>query len=132
MANDGVSLSIKPVKSTPCWENGAGKSTLMQILYGLYQADEGEIVVDGLPRRFRDPSDAIHCGIGMVHQEFMLVQPMTVVENDGAGVEEGIVVVRSICKPRLRGYRRYLTNTVWPSIPGRGVQHFTHWRAAAR
>lgn len=81
-ANDDVSLSIKQGEiHALLGENGAGKSTLMQILYGLYQPDEGEIVVDGKAVSFRDPSDAIACGIGMVHQEFMLVQPMSVVEN---------------------------------------------------
>ncbi len=62
-------------------ENGAGKSTLMQILYGLYTADEGRILVDGAAVDIIDPKDAIAAGIGMVHQEFMLVQPMRVVEN---------------------------------------------------
>jgi nucleoside ABC transporter ATP-binding protein len=89
IANDGVSLSIKAGEiHALLGENGAGKSTLMQILYGLYQADEGEVVVDGKIQRFRDPSDAIRCGIGMVHQEFMLVQPMTVVENVVLGLKE--------------------------------------------
>ncbi|MEG3110987.1 ABC transporter ATP-binding protein [Pantoea sp. T14] len=88
-ANDDVSLSIKQGEiHALLGENGAGKSTLMQILYGLYQPDEGEIVVDGKAVSFRDPSDAIACGIGMVHQEFMLVQPMSVVENVVLGLKE--------------------------------------------
>ena len=62
-------------------ENGAGKSTLMQILYGLYRPDEGRILVEGREVAIGDPAQAIGCGIGMVHQEFMLVQPMSVVEN---------------------------------------------------
>ncbi len=69
-------------------ENGAGKSTLMQILYGMVQADEGDIYVDGQRASIRDPRDAIALGIGMVHQEFMLVQPMTVVENVILGLKE--------------------------------------------
>ncbi|MFC7775725.1 ABC transporter ATP-binding protein [Pantoea sp. GCM10028869] len=90
VANDDVSLSIKAGEiHALLGENGAGKSTLMQILYGLYQADEGSIEVDGQAQRFRDPSDAIACGIGMVHQEFMLVQPMSVVENVVLGLKEG-------------------------------------------
>ena len=61
-------------------ENGAGKSTIMKILYGFYTADEGEIWVDGERRNIRNPHDAIALGLGMVHQHFMLVPPMTVLE----------------------------------------------------
>ena len=57
-------------------ENGAGKSTLMTILYGFYQADSGEIVIDGKPVRIRGSHDAIALGIGMVHQHFMLVETL--------------------------------------------------------
>ncbi|WP_229655808.1 ABC transporter ATP-binding protein [[Pantoea] beijingensis] len=88
-ANDRVSLTVKAGEiHALLGENGAGKSTLMQILYGLYHPDEGEIIVDGQPVQFRDPGDAIACGIGMVHQEFMLVQPMSVVENVILGLKE--------------------------------------------
>jgi len=62
-------------------ENGAGKSTLMNILYGLYHPDEGQILVKGEPVRFHSPKDAINRGIGMVHQHFMLIPVMTVAEN---------------------------------------------------
>ena len=62
-------------------ENGAGKSTLMNILYGLYSPDEGEILVKGERVRFSGPGDAIDHGIGMVHQHFMLVPVMSVAEN---------------------------------------------------
>ena len=62
-------------------ENGAGKSTLMNILYGLYSPDEGEILVKGKHVRFSGPGDAIDAGIGMVHQHFMLVPVMSVAEN---------------------------------------------------
>jgi general nucleoside transport system ATP-binding protein len=62
-------------------ENGAGKSTLMNVLYGLYHPDEGEIVVKGEPVQFGSPRDAIDKGIGMVHQHFMLIPVMTVAEN---------------------------------------------------
>jgi simple sugar transport system ATP-binding protein len=68
-------------------ENGAGKSTLMNVLYGLLQPDEGEIVVNGEPKRFRSPGDAIDAGIGMVHQHFMLVPVFTVTENIMLGAE---------------------------------------------
>ena len=69
-------------------ENGAGKSTLMSILYGFYQADRGEIVVDGRKADIRDPNAAIAAGIGMVHQHFMLVENFTVLENVMLGAEE--------------------------------------------
>ncbi|CAN5802563.1 ABC transporter ATP-binding protein [soil metagenome] len=68
-------------------ENGAGKSTLMKILYGLQTPDEGVIKVDGKPVSFRSPKDAIALGIGMVHQHFMLVEPLTVAENIVLGSE---------------------------------------------
>jgi len=68
-------------------ENGAGKSTLMNVLYGLYQADAGELLVTGQPVRLRSPRDAIARGIGMVHQHFMLVPTLTVAENVVLGRE---------------------------------------------
>src|SRR5512140_3638708 len=68
-------------------ENGAGKSTLMRQLYGLYQPDEGEILIDGQPVVFRSPADAIRAGIGMIHQHFMLVPSLTVVENVALGLK---------------------------------------------
>src|SRR5262245_63452616 len=68
-------------------ENGAGKSTLMNVLYGLYKPDEGEILVNGKPVTMSSPSDAIDVGIGMVHQHFMLIPVMTVAENIVLGVE---------------------------------------------
>src|SRR2546422_9086911 len=68
-------------------ENGAGKSTLMNILYGLYRPDEGEILINGKPVSFRSPHEAIPAGIGMVHQHFMLIPVMTVAENIVLAVE---------------------------------------------
>jgi ABC-type uncharacterized transport system ATPase subunit len=68
-------------------ENGAGKSTLMNILFGLYRADEGEILLDGEPVVCHSPADALAAGIGMVHQHFMLVPVFTVAENVMLGVE---------------------------------------------
>lgn len=62
-------------------ENGAGKSTLMNVLYGLYQAEEGEIYLNGQKAEIKSPSDAIRLGIGMVHQHFMLVERFTVLQN---------------------------------------------------
>ncbi len=68
-------------------ENGAGKSTLMNVLCGLYSADEGEILIDGKPVAFAGPGEAIAAGIGMVHQHFMLIPVFTVAENVVLGVE---------------------------------------------
>jgi simple sugar transport system ATP-binding protein len=69
-------------------ENGAGKTTLMNILMGLYQSDEGRILINGTPARFQSPKDAIAAGIGMVHQQYMLVPNMTVLENVALGLRE--------------------------------------------
>jgi simple sugar transport system ATP-binding protein len=68
-------------------ENGAGKSTLMNVLYGLYKADEGQILLDGKPAEFAGPGDAMAAGIGMVHQHFMLIPVFTVAENVALGHE---------------------------------------------
>ena len=89
VANDRIDLVVEPGQiHALLGENGAGKSTLMNVLYGLYQADEGEILLDGAPRRFRGPGDAMAAGIGMVHQHFMLVPVFTVAENVMLGHEE--------------------------------------------
>lgn len=81
-ANDGVNLEVhKGEIHGLLGENGAGKTTLMNILYGLYRADEGRILVEGIETRFTDPGDAIAAGIGMVHQHFMLIPVFTVAEN---------------------------------------------------
>ncbi|MBL8894460.1 MAG: ATP-binding cassette domain-containing protein, partial [Rhizobiales bacterium] len=73
-------------------ENGAGKSTLMSILFGFYEADSGEIHVNGKPVSIRSPADAIKAGIGMVHQHFMLVETFTVLENVVLGAEDGPMI----------------------------------------
>ncbi|HEU5325926.1 MAG TPA: ABC transporter ATP-binding protein [Candidatus Limnocylindria bacterium] len=88
VANEGVDLVVNPGEIVGLLgENGAGKTTLMNVLYGLYQPDEGEILIDDKPVRFAGPSDAIAAGIGMVHQHFMLVPVFTVTENVMLGVE---------------------------------------------
>jgi ABC-type uncharacterized transport system ATPase subunit len=88
VANDRISLTVEPGE-VHCLlgENGAGKSTLMNVLYGLYKADEGEIVLDDQVQQFAGPGDAIAAGIGMVHQHFMLVPVFTVAENVMLGNE---------------------------------------------
>src|SRR5205085_3405346 len=86
-------------------ENGAGKSTLMNIVYGLYHADEGEIRVNGEPIRIHSPKDAISRGIGMVHQHFMLIPVMTVSENIVLGnepVREGLLLDEAGAEERVR------------------------------
>ncbi|HYG11916.1 MAG TPA: ABC transporter ATP-binding protein, partial [Pyrinomonadaceae bacterium] len=90
LANDGVSIKVRQgTIHAIVGENGAGKSTAMRIAYGFYTADSGDILIDGEVRRIATPHDAIALGIGMVHQHFMLVEPMTVAENIVLGAETG-------------------------------------------
>jgi ABC-type uncharacterized transport system ATPase subunit len=92
-ANRDVNLSVeRGTIHGIVGENGAGKSTLMSILYGFYEADSGEIRVNGKPIAIRSPIDAICAGIGMVHQHFMLVEPLSVVENVMLGAEGGAML----------------------------------------
>ncbi|WP_292789988.1 MULTISPECIES: ABC transporter ATP-binding protein [unclassified Microbacterium] len=89
VANDHIDLVVEPGQiHALLGENGAGKSTLMNVLYGLYQADEGEILLDDAVQHFRGPGDAMAAGIGMVHQHFMLVPVFTVAENVMLGHEQ--------------------------------------------
>src|SRR3712207_6238803 len=82
LANDRVDFDLMPGEvHALLGENGAGKSTLMNILYGLYSADDGEIFLKRKSVRFTSAKDAIEHGIGMVHQHFMLIPVMTVAEN---------------------------------------------------
>lgn len=88
VANDSISLTLRKGEiHALLGENGAGKSTLMNILFGLYQPDEGSIEMDGKPVTIDNPNTAIKYGIGMVHQHFKLVQPFTVTENIILGME---------------------------------------------
>ncbi len=88
LANDRVSLALEKGEIVALLgENGAGKSTLMNVAYGLLSPDGGEILVDGEPVDIRSPRQAIDMGIGMVHQHFMLVEPLTVTENIVLGNE---------------------------------------------
>ncbi|PKP85109.1 MAG: heme ABC transporter ATP-binding protein [Alphaproteobacteria bacterium HGW-Alphaproteobacteria-2] len=87
-ANDRVTLAVRPGSvHAILGENGAGKSTLMNILYGLYRPDSGRILVDGREVEIHSPRDALDAGIGMVHQHFMLVTQLSVVENIVLGMK---------------------------------------------
>ena len=83
-------------------ENGAGKSTLMSILYGFYEADSGEIKVAGRPARINSPRAAIDLGLGMVHQHFMLVDTLSVLDNVMLGAEGGAVLAKGARAMRAR------------------------------
>jgi ABC-type uncharacterized transport system ATPase subunit len=109
LANDHINLAV-PANCIHAiiGENGAGKSTAMNILYGFYTADEGQILIDGRVCSIASPRDAIDLGLGMVHQHFMLVEPLTVTENIILGAEPiaGLAIdykraranVRSLCQ----------------------------------
>ena len=88
VANDAIDLTVNPGEiHALLGENGAGKSTLMNVLYGLYTADEGQILLDDQVQNFSGPGDAMAAGIGMVHQHFMLIPVFTVAENVALGHE---------------------------------------------
>nr|WP_209044156.1 ABC transporter ATP-binding protein [Brevibacterium marinum] len=88
VANDHIDLTIEPGEiHALLGENGAGKSTMMNVLYGLYAADGGQILIDEEPVTFDGPGDAVAAGIGMVHQHFMLVPVFTVAESVALGYE---------------------------------------------
>jgi len=106
LANDEITLSLEEgTIHALLGENGAGKSTLMNILYGLYKPDAGEIYIRGQKVEIHGPNDAIAQGIGMVHQHFMLVPVLTVTENVMLGVESiknGIFLDRTRAAARIR------------------------------
>ncbi|HWB21276.1 MAG TPA: ABC transporter ATP-binding protein [Gaiellaceae bacterium] len=106
VANDHVDLELYDGEVLALLgENGAGKSTLMNVLFGLYKADEGEILLNGKPVTFHSSKDAIGAGIGMVHQHFMLIPVMTVAENIVLGDEPtttGILLDYASAENRVR------------------------------
>jgi len=104
LANDRVDFDVRTGEvHTLLGENGAGKSTLMKILYGLYQADEGEILLNGAPVTITSPTEAIQHNIGMIHQHFMLVDTLTVAENVALGLpsSRGILTDLDVVSARI-------------------------------
>jgi ABC-type uncharacterized transport system ATPase subunit len=110
LANDRVNFQLEKGQiHALLGENGAGKSTLMNILYGLYSQDEGQVFLNGQEVVINEPTDAIRLGIGMVHQHFMLVPVMTVTENIILGTEtvkNGIVLDQKTAAQRIRDLSR--------------------------
>src|SRR5437660_3783511 len=106
VANDSVDFDLRRGEvHALLGENGAGKSTLMNILYGLYHPDEGEILVGGKPVGITSPKHAIELGIGMVHQHFMLIPVMTVAENIVLATEPrhaGVLLDYDAARKRVR------------------------------
>src|SRR6187397_1889107 len=105
VANDHVDLDLRKGEvHALLGENGAGKSTLMNILYGLYKPDEGEIRLNGKHIVFTSAKGAIQAGIGMVHQHFMLIPVMTVAENIVLGIEprhDGVLLDEKAAETRV-------------------------------
>jgi general nucleoside transport system ATP-binding protein len=105
LANDHITFDARAGEiHALLGENGAGKSTLMRILYGLYQADAGEILINGQPAAIKSPADALRHGIGMIHQHFQLVPAFTVAENIALGLpsSRGAVLDLEVVGRRIR------------------------------
>ena len=116
-ANDAVDLVVQPGEiHALLGENGAGKSTLMNVLYGLYEPDEGQILIDDEPVTFRGPGDAMAAGIGMVHQHFMLIPVFTVTENVMLGHEQ-TGVAGFLARRRARGSVREISERYGLDVP---------------
>lgn len=105
IANDHVDFTLFPGEiHALLGENGAGKTTLMNILYGIYQPNEGEIYVKGRKVEIRNPKDAMRLGIGMVHQHFLLIEKHTVAENIALGFAKRIVNPLDEVRARIREF----------------------------
>ena len=105
VANDNVDFDLRKGEvHALLGENGAGKSTLMNVLYGLYRPDEGEILINGKPAELGSPKASIENGVGMVHQHFMLIPVMTVAENIVLATEpvhNGVLLDYSVAEKRV-------------------------------
>src|SRR5213082_3178271 len=119
VANDHVDFDLRRGEvHALLGENGAGKSTLMNILYGLYRHDEGEILLQGKPSEIDSPHAAIAAGIGMVHQHFMLIPVMTVAENivlASEPVRAGVVLDERAARRRVEDVARTFKFAVDPN-----------------
>ena len=120
LANDSIDLELNEGEILALLgENGAGKTTLMNVLYGLYTPDEGEILIRGEKVNIKGPHDAIDKGIGMVHQHFMLVPVFTVTENVMLGVESiknGIFLDRKSASQRIEEISSQFSLDVDPQV----------------
>ncbi len=125
LANDHIDLDLKQGEiHALLGENGAGKTTLMNILYGLYAPDEGEVIVRGKKVDIQDPGDAIEAGIGMVHQHFMLIPVFTVTENVMLGEESvryGDFLDRESAAQRIREISERYKLEVEPEVCVRDI-----------
>src|SRR5437879_449188 len=119
VANDRVDFDLQRGEvHALLGENGAGKSTLMNVLYGLYKPDEGEIRLNGKQVSFASAKDAIRAGIGMVHQHFMLIPVMSVAENIVLGnepIREGVLLDEAGAEQRVRELSHQFGLAVDPS-----------------
>lgn len=118
LASDDITLKVGEHQILALvGENGAGKTTLMNIIMGLYQPDEGSIFINGEEMHFRTPNDAFDAGIGMVHQQYMLVPNMTVLENIALGMKncwKGIRVDLQMVRDRVNEISRKYSLAVDP------------------
>jgi simple sugar transport system ATP-binding protein len=105
VANDHIDFEVRAGEiHALLGENGAGKTTLMRILYGLYQPDEGQIMIDGQPVTIHSPADSIRLGLGMIHQHFMLVPTLSVAANIALGLpsSRGILLDHDLVARRVQ------------------------------
>lgn len=105
LANDRVDFDVRAGEiHALLGENGAGKTTLMNVLYGLYRPEQGQIFLNGQPTAIHSPADAIHLGIGMIHQHFMLVPTLSVAENIALGLpsSRGFLLDLDVVAERIR------------------------------
>jgi simple sugar transport system ATP-binding protein len=122
LANDGVSFTVEEGSlHGVLGENGAGKSTLMKILSGFYEADSGEVILDGEILNLRSPADAIAAGIGMLHQDPLVFLPFTVLDNFVLGSPGPLPLDRSAARDELARMSGELGFHFDPSMPARDL-----------